>query len=47
MSDDAFEIHMQFALKEISLAQYRAQLKDVGWTDDEIDAALDDDHQGG
>jgi len=43
MSNDAFEVHMLFALKKISLAQYRAQLKDLGWTDDEIDAALDDD----
>lgn len=45
MTDDdfeAFDIHMAFQLGEIGLAQYRAQLKDKGWTDDEIDAALDD-----
>jgi hypothetical protein len=43
MTDLSFDLHMQFALREISLQQYRAQLKDLGWTDDEIDAALDDD----
>lgn len=43
---DAFDIHMAFHFGEISLAQYRAQLKDKGWTDDEIDAALDDSEDG-
>ncbi len=41
--ETSFDLHMQLCLREISLEQYRARLKDLGWTDDEVDAALDGD----
>lgn len=44
--DDVFDIWFQYANKEISIHQLRAQLKDLGWTDDEIDTALNDDDTG-
>jgi hypothetical protein len=38
---EAWELLFQFSEKEISIHQVRAQLKDLGWTDDEVDSALD------
>ena len=41
MSETSFDLHFAFLQKEISLEQYRARLKDLGWTEEEIDDALD------
>lgn len=38
---DAEDIWFAFYNKELSLAQLRAMLKDLNWTDEEIDDALD------
>lgn len=40
---EAWELLFQYSNKELSIQQLRAQLKDLGWDDDEIDTALDDD----
>lgn len=38
---EAMDIWFAFYNKEISLEQLRAQLKDIGWTDEEIEDGLD------
>jgi hypothetical protein len=43
---EAWELLFQFSNGELSIHQLRAQLKDLGWSDDEVDAALDDDMEG-
>lgn len=40
--EDAVDIWFAFFNKEISLAQLRARLKDIGWTDEEIEDGLDE-----
>lgn len=42
-TDDAFDIWFAYLNKEIGLHQLNRMLKDLGWTDDEIDEALRDD----
>ena len=37
----AFELMWQLENKEISLLQFKAQCKDLGWTEDEIEECLD------
>lgn len=37
----AWELLFQYSNKELSIRQVRAQLKDLGWTDEEVDEALD------
>ena len=37
----AFELMWQLENKEISLPQFKAQCKDLGWTEDEIEECLD------
>lgn len=39
---EAWELLWQYSNKELSIHQVRAQLKDLGWTDEEVDEALDD-----
>lgn len=38
-----FDLYFWLLNKEISLQQFRAQMKDIGKTDDEIDIYLDGD----
>jgi hypothetical protein len=44
-ADDVFDIWFAFHNKEIGLAQLNRMLKDLGWTDDEIDEALADGYE--
>lgn len=41
----AEDIWFAFYNKELSLPQLRARLKDVGWTDEEIEDGLDGDNE--
>jgi hypothetical protein len=41
-ADDVFDIWFAYYNKEIGLHQLNRMLKDLGWTDDEIDEALAD-----
>lgn len=45
MKEDAIDVWFAFYGKEMSLGQLRARLKDLGWTDEEIEAGLDDNQQ--
>ena len=38
----AWELLWRYSNKELSIYQVRAQLKDLGWADEEVDEALDD-----
>ena len=38
----SFDLHFSYLNKEINFTQYRACLKDLGWTDDEINETLED-----
>jgi len=38
----AFDVWFAFYGKEIGIHQLRARLKDLGWTDEEIEEGLDD-----
>jgi hypothetical protein len=40
--DDAEDIWFAFFNHELSLNQLKARLKDLGWTDEEIEDGLDD-----
>ena len=42
---EAEDIWFAFFNKELSLAQLRAKLKDLDWTDEEIEDGLDSDNE--
>lgn len=43
--EDAEDLWFAFHMKEISLSQLRARLKDLGWTTEEIEDGLDGDDE--